>query len=91
MEVWYALELVVCPPLPFDAGTVAVSNGGTYPSTAAYACEGGDPPSDGDAERICQTDGTWSGAAPTTCWVGPSPFEGSTLMTAEMKRSVRNG
>jgi hypothetical protein len=78
--------LAACPPLPFDAGTVAVSNGGTYPSTAAYACEGGDPPSDGDAERTCQVDGTWSGTAPTTCWV--SPFEGSALMTAEMQQQV---
>jgi hypothetical protein len=36
---------------------VEISNGGTYPSTATYACDGGDPPSDADAERICQTDG----------------------------------
>jgi hypothetical protein len=52
-------RLVVCPALAFDVegGTVQVSNNGTYPSTATYACEGGDPPSDGDAERTCQPDG----------------------------------
>jgi hypothetical protein len=81
-------KLVVCPTLPFNAegGTVEVSNGGTYPSTATYACEGGSPPSDGDAERTCQTDGTWSGTAPTSC--GVNPFEGSTLMTADMAKQV---
>jgi hypothetical protein len=62
-------QLVVCPALPFDVegGTVDISNNGTYPSTATYVCEGGDPPSDGDAERTCQTDGTWDGTAPTVC------------------------
>ena len=37
----------VCPALAFDVegGTVAVSNNGTYPSTATYACEGGSPQS----------------------------------------------
>jgi hypothetical protein len=84
-------KLIVCPALPFDVegGTVEVSNGGTYPSTATYACEGGDPPSDGDAERICQTDGTWSGTTPTACTVAPpGPFEGSTLMTADMQKQL---
>jgi hypothetical protein len=60
-------QLVVCPALALEGGTVEVSNGGTYPSTATYACEGGDPPTDGDLERTCQVDGTWSGAAPTEC------------------------
>jgi hypothetical protein len=60
-------QLVACPALALEGGTVAVSNGGTYPSTATYACEGGNPPSDGDAERMCQVDGTGAGTTPTTC------------------------
>jgi hypothetical protein len=50
-------EIRVCLALTFEAGSVMVTNGGTYPSTATYACEGGVPPSDGDATRTCQIDG----------------------------------
>jgi hypothetical protein len=62
-------KLVVCPALTFDVdgGTVAVTNGGTYPSNVTYTCENGNPRSDGNAERICQLTGEWSGSPPTAC------------------------
>jgi hypothetical protein len=62
-------KLVVCPALNFEAGDVAITNGGTYPSTATYACEGGGPPSDGDAVLTCLPTGEWSGTAPTQCGI----------------------
>jgi hypothetical protein len=62
-------KLVVCPALAFEAegGTVTATNNGTYPSTATYMCDTGDPPTDGDAGRQCQLNGTWGGTAPTLC------------------------
>lgn len=45
-------------------GTVSATNGGLYPSTATYACDGGFELSS-STPRTCNTDGTWSGAAPT--------------------------
>eukprot|EP01046_Picozoa_sp_COSAG06_P037811 COSAG06_NODE_4303_length_4382_cov_1.437310_7_plen_186_part_00 len=40
------------------------------PSVATYTCDGGNPPTDGDATRTCQEDGSWSGVAPTSCCAG---------------------
>jgi hypothetical protein len=67
-------KLVVCPALAFDVegGTVQVSNNGTYPSTATYACEDGAPPS-GAATRECMPDGTWSEGETLPPPSSPSP------------------
>jgi len=58
----------VCPALSFDAegGTVVISNGGTYPSTTTYVCEGGAPPL-GTTTRECRPDGSWSEGEPGAC------------------------
>jgi hypothetical protein len=83
-EECYSID---CPTLPFDVegGMVEISNGGTYPSTATYACDGGDPPSDGDAERICQTDGCWTGAEPTDR-LGDLAFQRATMPCDSVER-----
>jgi len=55
---------LACDPLANPAnGTVAVSNGGVFPSTARYACNAGFALG-GSELRSCGPDGTWSGAAP---------------------------
>jgi hypothetical protein len=64
-------KMGVCPALMFEAGSVAVTNGGTYPSTATYACEGGAPLTNGDADRTCELNGAWSGVVPTACLTCP--------------------
>eukprot|EP01043_Picozoa_sp_COSAG02_P049322 COSAG02_NODE_4940_length_4809_cov_26.880042_5_plen_309_part_00 len=60
---------VICPVLPpVDGATISYSNGMISPSTATYTCDAsGGPPTDGDATRQCQDDGSWSGVAPTQC------------------------
>ncbi len=57
---------LTCETLPAPAnGTVAVSNGGVYPSTATYGCTTGRALS-GPATRSCQfPSGTYAGTAPT--------------------------
>jgi hypothetical protein len=81
LVVWCALELVACPALPFEGSTVAVSNGGTYPSTAVYACEGGGPLSDGDAERwSAPARSTAPGTAPPRPPAGSSPVLNGTIL-----------
>ena len=78
VERWESQTLEVrCPPLPpLEGGTIELTNGliapdATYTcgSVATYTCDGEDsgPPSDGDATRTCQPDGSWSGTAPTSC------------------------
>ena len=60
---------VHCPALPaVDGATITLSNTDRRASTATYTCyvDGG-APSDGDASRVCQADGSWSGTAPTAC------------------------
>ena len=42
-------------------GSVNVTNGGRYPSTATYTCQSGS----GGGTRACGTDGKWNGTAPT--------------------------
>jgi hypothetical protein len=44
-------------------GTVGVTNGGLYPSTATYSCNTGFAAV--NPTRTCNTDGTWSGTAPS--------------------------
>ncbi|HEY5945700.1 MAG TPA: hypothetical protein VIV40_09425, partial [Kofleriaceae bacterium] len=61
---------VTCTPITCDPlsdpvnGSVLISNGGLFPSTATYSCNTGFAavPS---TTRTCNTDGTWSGSAPT--------------------------
>ena len=79
-------HLVVCPALSFaPLGDVALTNGGTYPSTATYTCEGGAAPSDGDQVLTCLPTGAWSGTAPTSCFSIPEEgFEFTTLGTTGM-------
>lgn len=56
---------LACDPLDDPTnGTFAVTNGGNYPSTATYTCNAGLAPFP-SATRTCETDGTWSGGAPT--------------------------
>lgn len=56
---------VMCDALSDPAnGTVTVTNGGLYPSTATYACGPGFAPTP-SAQRTCGTDGHWSGTAVT--------------------------
>eukprot|EP01050_Picozoa_sp_SAG11_P014079 SAG11_NODE_1699_length_4427_cov_3.213262_1_plen_769_part_00 len=66
----------LCPALaPLDGATIGYSSGLVFPTTATYACDGsGGPPSDGDAVRECQRDGSWAGLSPSTCRLtfGPS-------------------
>jgi hypothetical protein len=44
-------------------GTVTITNGGLYPSTATFACSPGFAPT--ATQRTCGTDGHWSGTAVT--------------------------
>lgn len=56
---------ITCDPLddPTD-GSVAVTNGGNYPSTATYSCSAGLAPFP-ITTRTCNPDGTWTDGAPT--------------------------
>ena len=55
---------IQCDGLPIiAAGARMVTNGGYYPSTAVYTCDGGNE-MDGERTRECQTDGSWAPAAP---------------------------
>eukprot|EP01052_Picozoa_sp_SAG31_P037443 SAG31_NODE_4835_length_2916_cov_5.045793_1_plen_603_part_00 len=62
-------EVLRCPELPaVDGATIALSDEGrTEGSVATYSCDNGEAPQDGDAERVCQGDGSWSGTTPTRC------------------------
>ncbi len=58
-------EPITCGALSGPSnGMVDVSNSGLYPSVATYACNGGYDLF-GSSTRTCQTDGSWSGTAPT--------------------------
>eukprot|EP01047_Picozoa_sp_COSAG01_P066868 COSAG01_NODE_9319_length_2484_cov_33.030608_1_plen_554_part_01 len=72
-----------CPALPAMQGaTIALSNGNIAPSVATYTCNGGAAPSDGDATRTCQTNGSWSGTAPR-CGCRGSDGNGGTYLAAD--------
>eukprot|EP01045_Picozoa_sp_COSAG04_P011960 COSAG04_NODE_787_length_10305_cov_16.992553_13_plen_216_part_00 len=60
-------EPIVCDALPaVDGATATYSDGFSYPTNATYTCDAtGGPPADGNATLVCQTDGSWSGTAPT--------------------------
>ena len=51
-----------------SSATITYSNDRRAHSTGTYACEGGTPPSGGDAILTCEPDGSWSGNIPTGCW-----------------------
>ena len=76
---------VHCPALPEVQGaTITLSNGNIAPSTATYTCDGGAAPSDGDATRTCQADGSWTGTAPTSC----GAFQGGQILTPAMNAQL---
>ena len=57
--------VVTCPVLSNPPnGVVQHSSGVEYLSTAQYTCNTGFTRSSGDMERMCQSDGTWSGSEP---------------------------
>ena len=50
-----------CPALPeVEGATIALSNGNIAPSVATYTCDVV-VPTEGDATRTCQADGSWVG------------------------------
>ena len=58
---------VQCPTLdsPMNGSLLISGTGvGVYQETATYACATGFA-LDGMSERVCQSDGTWSGSDPT--------------------------
>ncbi|CAI8052865.1 CUB and sushi domain-containing protein 3 [Geodia barretti] len=58
-------EAVQCPPIGSPVnGSLLISGTGVYQDTALYVCEDG-LNLVGVSERVCQSDGTWSGSAPT--------------------------
>jgi hypothetical protein len=80
-----------CPALPSpDGGTVSAPTL-TFGSTATYACESGYGLT-GASTRTCQTDGTWSAAAPTctikSCGALTAPSNGAVNMTAATYGSI---
>lgn len=54
-------------------GSVSLTNGGNFPSTATYACLSGFDLA-GVAEQTCAADGSWSASPPTCDWTGPRAF-----------------
>jgi hypothetical protein len=64
-----AADCFHCPELEtLERATIAFSNTNRNEgSTATYTCSGGGLPIDGDATRVCEADGSWSGVAPTQC------------------------
>ena len=53
---------------------IAYSDDQRVGSIATYSCTAaGNVPSGGDATRTCSADGSWDGAAPTSCIVRRSP------------------
>eukprot|EP01052_Picozoa_sp_SAG31_P050932 SAG31_NODE_11859_length_991_cov_1.668161_2_plen_203_part_00 len=76
MDVIANAQCALCPDLEASAPrgiSITLSRGTSVGSTATYSCDNGDAPSSGDAERICQPDGTWSGDA-ASCFVCDSQW-----------------
>lgn len=64
---WKNTELIECPVLAIDNGIVTVvPNDRTLNSTATYSCTVGYS-LQGNSERFCQRDGTWSGTSDPEC------------------------
>ena len=67
LHLAYFNAVVQCPPLisPTNGGLlISGTGGGVYQETVTYACETGFNLV-GMSERVCQSNGTWSGSAPT--------------------------
>ena len=65
MDLAYLNTAVQCPPIGSPVnGSLLISGTGVYQDTALYVCEDG-LNLVGVSERVCQSDGTWSGSAPT--------------------------
>jgi hypothetical protein len=58
-----------CPDLTPVTGVTISQSAELLPSSiATYTCdETGAPPADGNAVRMCQRNGTWTGNSPTVC------------------------
>ena len=58
-----------CPELAQIAGVTIRQSAELLPSSiATYTCaDTGEPPADGNAVRMCQRNGTWTGNSPTIC------------------------
>ena len=65
VDLAYFNTAVQCPPIgnPVN-GSLLISGTGVYQDTALYVCEDGFNLV-GMSERVCQSDGIWSGSAPT--------------------------
>ena len=77
-----------CGDPEFHASTIVDAPSTTSGSTAEYTCAEGYTDIDGDVERTCQRDGTWSGDEPTCDPVGKmriSLFEQFPLSDATSK------
>ena len=68
---YYNIHTVVqCPDLSdsIENGEVVITPiARTVNSTAEYSCDDSYRLDNGDAERTCQAEGTWSGEAPQCC------------------------
>ena len=51
-------------PQQVDHSVVEFTNRTLFNSTAEYQCDSGYEFINGSSERVCQSNGTWSGAAP---------------------------
>lgn len=73
--------IVNCPALETPNGGVVSTPSLAYGGEATYSCLAGYTLTGGTTKRTCQTDGTWSGTAPTCnpvdCGSLPAPTNGS--------------
>ena len=67
LNVYYCIfvlrSVVECSPLSSPVNGAVQMDGPMYSSMASYSCDQGFG-LQGDATRMCQADGTWSGATP---------------------------
>jgi len=65
---------VTCASLPAaQFGTVTTTNGNMYPSNAVYTCSSGYRTTD-PLVRVCNPDGSWTGAPPTCVGIPCAPL-----------------
>eukprot|EP01045_Picozoa_sp_COSAG04_P023580 COSAG04_NODE_2824_length_3532_cov_1.608506_4_plen_297_part_00 len=74
LDTLFAFAQVSCASLPaVDGIAISYSDDQWAGSVATYSCTAADlVPGDGDGTRTCLADGSWGGAAPTSCVVRPS-------------------
>ena len=103
----YTVTITIAPPPTCDpltaptGGTVAVTNGGVFPSTATYACATGRliNPTGGET-ATCTPDGSWSPADAPTCDLaimvvrvgdGATTLDGASTPVAIEERRLTDG